>query len=74
MKIDDKAIDSLEKSFPEMAVIATNLAYLETLAAGNSATIAKDGQIVEIFPDGSVKVIKESKPMVRMEKGKIIKI
>ena len=74
MEIDDKTIDFLEKSFPEMAIGGTNGAYWETLASGNNVTIAKNGQIVEVSPDGSIKVIKESKPMIQMEKGKIIEL
>jgi hypothetical protein len=57
-ELNDKTIDFLETKFPELMKVATYQAYFQTLAAGISVTVLLDGKIIEIFPDGTSKVIK----------------
>ena len=59
MKLDDEAIDYLEQFIPELAALATRQAYLQALASGQSVLIAENGQLIEIFPNGTKKLIKE---------------
>lgn len=59
MPLSEKALQYLEEQIPELAEYATRQAYWQTLASGDSVVIAQDGQLIEVFPDGRRKVIKE---------------
>lgn len=72
--MDEKIIQFLEQQIPEMAEAATRQAFWDTLTSGNSVTISENGEIKEIFPDGTVKFIKKTAPLINVEKGQIIKI
>lgn len=62
--LNEKQIDFLEKQIPIMAEYATKQAYIETLASGDKVMIAENGNLVEIYPDGSRKIVKEiAKPI-----------
>lgn len=62
MKLTEEAMTYLEEQIPGLAEKATNQAFLETLAAGETVLVAEDGQLIEIFPDGKRKLIKEITP------------
>ncbi len=63
--LNDKEIDFLERKIPMLAELATKKAYLEALASGSTVMIARDGQLIEIFPDGTEKFFKEiDKPVI----------
>lgn len=74
MEMDEKSIEFLEKHIPELAEAATNQAFWQTLAAGNSVVISDNGNIKEIFPDGTSRIIAQTEPPIRMKKGQIIKL
>ncbi|MCU0326208.1 MAG: hypothetical protein MUF45_13280 [Spirosomaceae bacterium] len=62
--LNEKQIDFLEKQIPIMAEYATKQAYIETLASGDKVMIADNGKLVEVYPDGTRKIIKEiAKPI-----------
>jgi len=42
------------------------IGYWQALAAGSSVLVAEDGQIIEVFPDGSRKVIKQIAKPIRI--------
>lgn len=72
MELNDKMIDYLEAHFPELMATATKQAYWQTLASGQSVLIAEDGNLVEVFPDGTRTFIKEiGKPQSAMIGEKI---
>ncbi len=71
---DEKTIEFLEKHIPEMAQAAVQQAYWQALASGSSVLVAENGAINEIFPDGTVKFVKNIPPSIEVEKGKIIEI
>lgn len=71
---NEKAIEYLEQHIPEMAQAAVKQAYWQALASGSSVLVAENGEINEIFPDGTVKFVKKIEPSVEMEKGRIIEI
>ncbi len=73
-QLHEKTIDYLEESIPELAEAATTQAYWQALALGNKVLIAEDGELKEIFPDGTKRIIKKLEPSVKMRKGQIIKI
>lgn len=62
MKLTEEAMIYLEEQIPGLAERATNQAFLETLASGETVLIAENGKLIEIFPDGSRKVIKQITP------------
>lgn len=71
---NEKVIDYLEQYIPEMAQAAVKQAYWQALASGSSVLVGENGVINEVFPDGTVKFVKDIAPAEKMEKGKIIKI
>lgn len=58
MKLTEKELEYLEEQIPAMTEQATQMAYYTTLASGHSVLIAENGQLVEVFPDGTKKVRK----------------
>src|SRR5262245_58762432 len=74
MEIDEKTIQYLEEQIPELAIAATAQAYRQALAAGSSVFVAEGGKIIEVFPDGTSKVVKQIAPFIATEKGEIIEI
>lgn len=59
---DEKMIDYLEKHIPEMAQAAVKQAYWQALASGSSVLVGENGVINEVFPDGTVKFVKNIAP------------
>jgi hypothetical protein len=58
MVLSEKNIDFLENQIPDLAELALQQAYWQTLSSGNSVTVLEDNEIVEISPEGNRKVIK----------------
>ena len=61
-ELDEAAMCFLEEKIPELVDGAVKQAYYAALASGNSVLIAEDGHLVEIFPNGSKKIIKPISP------------
>ena len=74
MNISEKALNYLENHIPELALAATKQAFWQALASGSSVLISQDGCIVEIFPDGTTKIVEKNKPFVETPSSKIIKL
>lgn len=64
----------LEERIPKLAEAATKNAYRRALNSGHKVVIAEKGELKEISPDGSVRVIKEIEPSVKLRKGQIFEI
>ncbi|NDA91376.1 MAG: hypothetical protein EBY20_10870, partial [Alphaproteobacteria bacterium] len=62
MKLTEKEIQNLEKEIPNLADTAFRQAYFNALSSGSSVLIVENNELVEIFPDGSRKVIKKNEP------------
>ncbi|MDQ6786663.1 MAG: hypothetical protein M3033_07610 [Acidobacteriota bacterium] len=71
---NEKVIDYLEQQIPELAAAATKIAYRQALASGSSVLISENGEIVEVFPDGTRKFVQKIEPRIKIKKGTIIKI
>lgn len=54
----------LEDHIPDLADAAFTQAYWQTLANGKSVLKVEQGEIIEVFPDGSRKVIKKIAPLI----------
>ncbi len=70
----NKTVQATEEQIPELAKSATKSAYRRVLASGNSVLVSRDGEIRRIYPDGSAEFVKEGFPVVKMQKGTVIKI
>ena len=74
MEDNEKVIDYLEQQIPELAAAATKIAYWQALASGSSVLVSENGEIVEVFPDGTRKFVEKVETQVSLKKGTIIKI
>ena len=74
MELKEEVIKYLEAHIPEMVDGATRQAYWQALASGDSVLVSENGHIVEVFPDGTRKIIKKIDPLIRIEMGKKIEI
>ena len=70
----EREIDELEEQIPEMVKIAISNAHKEALESGLVVTIAENGYIWHVYPDGSRKMIKKLPEVVKVEKGSVIQI
>lgn len=55
----EKELDFLEAHIPSLAESAFKKAYLDALSNGKSVLEAIEGKIIEVFPDGTQKIIKQ---------------
>lgn len=54
----EDALNFMESHIPELAEAAFKQAYWKTLADGVSVMIAENNHLVEVFPDGSKRIIR----------------
>ncbi len=59
MTLNEKAITFQEEHIPELAEAAFRQAYWRALGSGSSVLVSEDGNLVEVYPDGSRKIIKK---------------
>jgi hypothetical protein len=69
MKMNEKTLRHLEESIPELAETAVKQAYWRALAAGCSVLKTENGMLIEVYPDGTRKIIKKLAPPIPVEKG-----
>ena len=67
---NEKVIDYLEKYIPEMAQAAVKQAYWQALSSGSSVLVGENGVINEVFPDGTVRFVKNISTESEADKGK----
>ncbi|HXW53640.1 MAG TPA: hypothetical protein VEL47_06010 [Myxococcota bacterium] len=58
MPLNEKEMTYLEEHIPELAEVAFKQAYWAALASGSSVLMSENGNLVEISPDGTRKIIK----------------
>lgn len=68
--MNEATISYLEEYIPELAEAATKQAYWQALATGSSVLKVENGEIIEVFPDGSRKTIKKINPLIPVPQGK----
>ena len=61
---NEASMQFLQDHIPELADVAFKQAYWQALANGKSVLKVEQGEIIEIFPDGSHKVIKQITPLI----------
>ncbi len=69
MSLNEKEMKYLEDHIPELAEVAFKQAYWAALASGSSVLMSENGNVVEIFPDGTRKIIKPLPPSTPVKPG-----
>ena len=64
----------LEEHIPDLASAAVKQAYWQALASGSSVLMCEVGNLIEIHPDGTRKIIKKLSPPIYATKGQRFKI
>ena len=65
MILSEENIDFLENQIPELAELALQQAYWQTLSSGNIVTVLENNEIIEISPDGKRRVLRAIKRQER---------
>ena len=66
----EKEIQNLEEKIPYVVETSIKQAYFNALSSGNSVLAIDDkNNLIEVFPDGSEKLIKKVEPNVVIKKG-----
>lgn len=68
-QLPEETLRYLEEHIPELADAAARQAYWQTLASGDSVLEAANGSLVEVFSDGTRKVIRELPPQTSVTAG-----
>ena len=67
--MNEKVILFLEEHIPELASAAVKQAYWQALASGSSVRQRENDNLVEVFPDGSRKIMKLLPPQTPVLRG-----
>ena len=67
--MDEKELDYLEAHIPELAEAAVKQAYWQALASGSKVLKSEKGELIEISPDGSRRVLKKLMPSTPVQPG-----
>ena len=74
MSTQELAIRYLEEHIPDLAEAAIKQAYWQALASGSSVLERENDSLVEVFPDGSRKVLKALPPQTPTQLGQRLEI
>ena len=69
MNITEESMRFLEEHIPDLADAAVKQAYWQALATGSSVLVSEEDALVEIFPDGTRKVLKQLEPQTAVKLG-----
>ena len=69
MNMTEESMRFLEEHIPDLADAAVKQAYWQALATGSSVLVSEEGALVEIFPDGTRKVLKQLEPQTTVTLG-----
>lgn len=69
MSITEESMRFLEENIPILADAAIKQAYWQALASGSSVLVCENDVLVETFPDGSRKVLKQLEPQTSATLG-----
>lgn len=74
MSMTEESMRFLEEHIPILADAAIKQAYWRALATGSSVLISEEGALVEIFPDGTRKVLKQLEPQTDVISGQRLEL
>lgn len=61
-----------EDQIPMLAAKAIEHAYQQAIDAGQTVLIAESGLLVEIFPDGTRRILRHLQPNIPVKSGQVI--
>jgi len=74
MNMTEESMRFLEEHIPDLADAAVKQAYWQALATGSSVLVSEEGALVEIFPDGTRKVLKQLEPQTAVTVGQRLEL
>ncbi len=74
MNMTEESMRFLEEHIPDLADAAVKQAYWQALATGSSVLVSEEGALVEIFPDGTRKVLKQLEPQTAVTSGQRLEL
>ena len=74
MTINEESMCFLEEHIPDLADAAVKQSYWQALATGSSVLIFEEGQLVEQFPDGTKKIVKQLEPQTAVKLGQYLEL
>ena len=74
MNMTEESMRFLEEHIPDLADAAVKQAYWQALATGSSVLVSEEGALVEIFPDGTRKVLKQLEPQTSCTVGQRLEL
>ena len=69
MSMTEESMRFLEEHIPDLADAAVKQAFWQALATGSSVLVSEEGALVEMFPDGTRKVLKQLEPQTTVTLG-----
>ena len=73
-KKESRRLSALEGKIPHYAKVAVKKAVADSIDQGLPITIGEDGVIKEVFPDGTVRILKEAPQQLELEVGSIFEL
>ena len=74
MSMTEESMRFLEEHIPDLADAAVKQAYWQALATGSSVLVSEEGALIEIFPDGTRKVLKQLEPQTAVTLGQRLEL
>ncbi len=74
MSMTEESMRFLEEHIPILADAAVKQAYWQALATGSSVLVSEEGALVEIFPDGTRKMLKQLEPQTDVISGQRLEL
>jgi hypothetical protein len=74
MSMTEESMRFLEEHIPILADAAVKQAYWQALATGSSVLVSEEDTLVEIFPDGTRKVLKQLEPQTAVISGQRLEL
>lgn len=74
MSMTEESMRYLEEHIPILADAAVKQAYWQALATGSSVLVSEEDALVEIFPDGTRKVLKQLEPQTSVISGQRLEL
>lgn len=72
--MSEEQMRQFEERIPELGRQAVARAVAKARETGHRVTVGLDGQVVEIYPDGTRKVLKDLPPKVKVERGRRLRL
>lgn len=72
--LDEGKVQEMEQRTPELAQAAVRRAYQASLAAGNTVTVRRGQDIVQVMPNGVATFVKRARPLTPVRPGTRVRL